>query len=265
VIVKRSWRQVGPDEVTAVPPIDQLKAEVPRGTPAAQLGSAVELAERFRVRGDELLDQFVDAARAGGASWSEIGCGLGTSKQAAQQRFAALADPPPGQAPFGLTGIAAHVLSGAAARARARELGHHNVWLEHIVLGLLAQPEELAAGVLGQLGVTLQRARRQVEERFGAGRSRPSGSLGAAPQTKRLLELSRAIAKSLGSRCPKTEHILLAAISPKLQSPAATLLADCGVTPDELRDQLTRTLLHEASELAERMPHRPLRFRMRSL
>jgi hypothetical protein len=41
----------------------------------AQLAAASQLAERLRVRGDELLDQFVDAARAGGASWSEIGCG----------------------------------------------------------------------------------------------------------------------------------------------------------------------------------------------
>jgi hypothetical protein len=228
-----------------------------------QLAAASQLAERLRVRGDELLDQFVDAARVGGASWSEIGCALGTSKQAAQQRFAALADPPPGQAPFGLTGTAADVLTAAAAEAR--ELGHHNIRPEHIVLGLLTQPEELAAEVLGQLGVSLERAREQVKQRFGAGPSRPTGSLGAAPQTKRLLELSRAIAKSLGSRCPKTEHILLAAISPKLQSPAATLLADCDVTPDAVRDQLTRTLLREAPELADRLRNRPLRFRMRSL
>jgi hypothetical protein len=81
-----------------------------------------------------------------------------------------------------------------------------------------------------------------------------------------LLELARAIAKSLGSRCPKTEHILLAATSPKLHSPAATLLADCGATADKVRDQLTRMLLQEAPELAERLRNRSLvaRVRMRS-
>jgi hypothetical protein len=80
--------------VTTVPGIDQLKDEIAPGTPIEQLAAASDLSEQLRARGDELLDQFVDAARASGSSWSEIGCSLGTSKQAAQQRFAALADPP---------------------------------------------------------------------------------------------------------------------------------------------------------------------------
>jgi hypothetical protein len=79
----------------AVPDIDRLKREIGAGTALEQLTAASELAERLRARGDELLDQFVDAARTSGSSWSEIGCSLGTSKQAAQQRFAALADFPP--------------------------------------------------------------------------------------------------------------------------------------------------------------------------
>lgn len=251
--------------MTAVPEIDRLKREIRADTPVEQLQAASELAERLRARGDELLDQFVDAARASGASWSEIGCALGTSKQAAQQRFAALADPPAGQAPFGLTGTAADVL--AAAAAQARELGHHYVRPEHLVLGLLAQPEELAAEVLAGLGITPEAARQLVVQQLGSSPPRPGGSLGAAPQTKRLLELARAIGKSLGHRCPKTEHILLAATSPKLHSPAAVLLAECGATPDWVRDQLTRMLLQEAPELADRLRNRSLlsRVQMRFL
>jgi ATP-dependent Clp protease ATP-binding subunit ClpA len=207
----------------------------------------------------------VDAARASGASWSDIGSALGTSKQAAQQRFAALADPPDGKAPFGLTGTAADVLDAAAAQAR--ELGHHYVRPEHLVLGLLAQPQELAAEVLTGLGVTPEAARPLVVERLGSGAPRPAGSLGAAPQTKRLLELARAIAKSLGHRCPKAEHILLAATSPKLHSPAATLLVECGASPDRVRDGLTRMLLQEAPELADQLRNPSLvsRLRMRGL
>jgi hypothetical protein len=49
------------------------------------LAAAAELADRLRARGDQLLDQFVDAARSGAASWAEIGCTLGTSKQAAHK------------------------------------------------------------------------------------------------------------------------------------------------------------------------------------
>jgi hypothetical protein len=258
-------RQVSLDDVPAMPGIEELKREIPSGSPLEQLAAASELAARMRARGDQLLDQFVDAARASGSSWTEIGCSLGTSKQAAQQRFAALAEPAPGKAPFGLTGTAANVLEAAAAEAR--NLGHHYVRPEHLVLGLLAQPDELAAQVLAELGVTAEGARERVADRLGTVAARPTGSLGASPQTKRLLELARAVAKALGHRCPKTEHVLLAATSPKLHSPAATLLAECGATPDSVRDQLTRLLLLEAPELAERLRHPSMlsRFRMRSV
>jgi len=251
--------------VSAVPDIDQLKCEIAPGTPLEQLTDAREMADRLRARGDELLDNYVDAARSGGTSWTEIGCALGTSKQAAQQRFAALAVPSPGAMPPALSEPAAQVFCAAAEEARA--FGHHYIRPEHLVLGLFAAPEELGAQVLVELGVTANLARARVEQRLGSSAARPTGSLGAAPQTKRLLELARAIAKSLGHRCAGTEHILLAASSPKLHSPAASLLADCGATPDKVRDQLTRMLLAEAPELAERLRSRSLlsRVRMRSL
>ena len=112
--------------------------------------------------------------------------------------------------------------------------------------------------------MTLAALRAEVEGRLGTGSPRPSGSLGVAPQTKRLLEHSRSIARWLGHRCPRTEHILLAATSPRLDSPAGALLAACGADPQQVRDQLTRTLLKQAPELADRVRRGgPLRFRMR--
>ncbi len=249
--------------MTAIPEIDQLKREVGAGTAVEQLAGASDLANRLRARGDELLDQFVDAARATGASWSEIGSALGTSKQAAQQRFAALTDPAPGKAPFGLTASTATALNEAAAQAR--ELGHHFVAPEHVVLGLLAAPEELAAQVLAKLGVTPAVAREHVQRRLGTAAPRPAGSLGVAPQTKRLLEHSRAVARALGSSCPRTEHILLAATSPRLQSPAATLLADCGATSELVRDELAEILRPEAPELVSRLQKRSRFSRVRNL
>ena len=246
--------------MSAVPEIDQLRGEIPPGTPLEQLTAAGVMAAQLRARGDELLDQFVDAARDRGASWSEIGARLGTSKQAAHERFGALADPPPGQTPFGLTGTAAEVLNAAADEARG--LGHHSIRPEHLILGLLAQPDELAAEVLAELGVTSEAARTLVAQRLGAGAPRPAGSLGVAPQSKRLLELARTIAKSLGSRCPKTEHILLAATSPKLHSSASELLADLGARPEQVRDRLVGVLVAEAPELGARLRSRSLRSRV---
>jgi hypothetical protein len=248
-----------------VPSIEQLVAGIAPGSSLERLSEASELAGRLRARGDELLDHFVDAARATGSSWNDVGCALGTSKQAAQQRFGALADPAAGQVPFGLTGPAAQALS--AAEAHARELGYHYVRPEHLILALVEQPEELAGQVLAELGATPDQVRAAIERRLGAERPRPTGSLGVAPQTKRLLELARSLAKSLGHRCPRTEHVLLAASSPKLDSPAASLLAACGVDPAQIRDQMARALLSEAPELAERLRNRSLlaRVRMRGL
>ncbi len=247
--------------MTALPGIDQLNAEIPPGAALDRLSAATVLADRLRARGDELLDHFVDAARADGASWSEIGCSLSTSKQAAQQRFGALNNPSPGQAPFGLTGAAADALTAAADEARA--LGHQYVRPEHLILGLLAQRDELAARVLAELGATPDLARRHIEARLGTHAPRPSGSLGVAPQTKRLLERARAIAKSLGHRCPRTEHILLASVSPRLNSPAATLLAECGVEPERVSDAIIGTLLREDPEVAARLRHPSLLSRLR--
>jgi ATP-dependent Clp protease ATP-binding subunit ClpA len=150
-----------------------------------------------------------------------------------------------------------------AAQAQARELGHHYVRPEHLVLGLLALPEELAAEALARLGVTADCAREAVEQRLGRRAPRPNGSLGVAPPTKRLLEMARAVAKPLGHRCPRTEHILLAAVTPSLQSPAAAVLAECGAPPARVRDEVARMLVNEAPELAERLTNPSLWSRVR--
>lgn len=81
------------------------------------------------------------------------------------------------------------------------------------------------------------------------------------------LQQARAIAKPLGHSCPRTEHVLLAAVSRKLHSPAAELLIECGATPDQVRDQVTRMILQHSPELADRLTHRGLisRIKMRSV
>jgi len=241
--------------MTPVPEAEQLAAEISGGSPLERLTAASMMAAGLRSRGDQLLDQFVDEARAQGVSWSDIGDVLGTTKQAAQQRFAVLADPAPDQAPFGLTAAAGGVLRAAESEARA--LGHHYIRPEHIVAGLLAQPEEMAAIALTELGVTADAVHAAIVARLGRADPRPTGSMGVAPQTKRLFELARSTGRSLCHRCPRTEHILLAAVSPRLHSPAATLLAEAGAAPTVVRDHVTRVILKESPELASTM-HRSL-------
>jgi hypothetical protein len=234
--------------------ITSVETTAPADGPLERLVTARGLADALRARSDELLDHFVDAAREAEHSWTEIGCTLGVTKQAAQQRYVALTPPAPGDLPSGLTGPAAAVF--LAAGAAAREHGHHYLRPEHLVLGLLAQPDELAGRALTELGVTREAARASLIDRLGSTPPRPDGTLGVAPQTKRLLELAKAFAKRLGHNCTRTEHMLLAAVAPRLHSPAAGLLEDCGVDAEQIRDQLAAMLLHEAPELASRLHKR---------
>jgi len=229
--------------------------------PLERLAAAVELAERVRGSADDLVDHFVEAARAAGCSWTEIGSRLGVSKQAAQQRFVTVA--PTDEAwPPGLDEGAGAAFASAAGEARA--LGHYYVGPEHLLLALLAQPEELAARALAALGVTAEAVRAGVIERLPPSLPRPGGSLGVAPQTKRLIELARTLATRLGHRSARTEHLLLAAVSPALKSPAGTVLADCGADAARVCEQVATMLEIEAPELAARLRPRRRRLRRRA-
>jgi hypothetical protein len=61
--------------------------------------------------------------------------------------------------------------------------------------------------------------------------------------------------------------VLLAAVSRKLHSPAGELLSDCGTTPEQVRDQVTRMILQQSPELANRLTNRGLisRVKVRSV
>jgi uncharacterized damage-inducible protein DinB len=61
---------------------------------------------------------------------------------------------------IGLTPRAKRVIEFAADEARL--LNHHYIGTEHLLLGMLAEGEGIAAGVLESLGVSLERAREQV-------------------------------------------------------------------------------------------------------
>src|SRR2546427_7114657 len=71
-----------------------IESQGAEAAPLERLAAAVDLAERMRERADELVDHFVQAARANACSWTEIGGILGVTKQGAQQRFVTLPGSP---------------------------------------------------------------------------------------------------------------------------------------------------------------------------
>lgn len=73
----------------------------------------------------------------------------------------------------------------------ARKLGHSYVGTEHILLGLIREGEGVAARVLNNLGVSLNKARQQVLQLLGSNESGHQGGGTANANTPTLDSLAR--------------------------------------------------------------------------
>ena len=193
--------------------------------------------DELRGVGEEVLDRFVAEARAASCSWSEVGAALGVSKQAAQQRFPA--GGPLTTWPEGVTETARAAM--VTAQDESRELGHNYVGNEHLLLGLLAQTDGMAADVLAGLGVTRAAIIARTREAVGAGPPRRWEALGVTPRLKKVLELARAEARRLGHRCVGTEHVLLG-IARLDEGVSAQLLRELGAPPARIREEIAERL-----------------------
>src|SRR6266568_2979984 len=135
-----------------------------------RLSDAVIAAEHLGDVADHLIGHFVDQARRSGASWTDIGKSMGVTKQAAQKRFVAKspggpadidpsqgADIDPSQGFSRFTERARNAV--VAAQNEARAAGNGQMRPEHLLLGLLAEPDALAARSILAQGVRLETIR----------------------------------------------------------------------------------------------------------
>ncbi|HEY2313010.1 MAG TPA: Clp protease N-terminal domain-containing protein, partial [Streptosporangiaceae bacterium] len=98
------------------------------------------------------------------------------------------------------------------AQEESQRLSHNYIGTEHLLLGLLAEQEGVAARALESLNVTLTAAREQVEEIIGPGQQQPHGHIPFTPRAKKILELSLREALTMGSEVIDTQHLLLGLI-----------------------------------------------------
>jgi hypothetical protein len=238
------------------PQPDALVAAIEREHAGSDVRARLEVelgvAAALGAAGDDVIDHYVQAARAEGRSWTEIGDVLGITKQGAQKRFAApVADPvAPWPASFSPDGQAVCARAGDEARA----LGHRYVGTEHLLLGLFSERGGLAASCLARLQITRAQVLGQIERADNL----PPTSLALTPRAKRVLEVARREALRLGHRCPEPEHLLLAlcAVRP---GAAGDILAGAGATEERARETLAQLLDAQAPELAARVRQRPRR------
>src|SRR5258705_4265591 len=128
-----------------------------------QLSDAVIAADSLGEVADHLIGHFVDQARRAGASWTDIGRSMGVTKQAAQQRFVPRTENlgGAGGSRFGrFTARARHVV--VTAEAEARQAGNGVVDVPHVMLGLVAERDALAARAIEARGVDLDTLRAAV-------------------------------------------------------------------------------------------------------
>src|SRR5579863_5416222 len=86
------------------------------------------------------------------------------------------------------TNRARHVV--VLSQEEARLLNHNYIGTEHILLGLLGEPESIAGTVLASFGFTLEGARAEVEAKIGRGNKKLGGHIPFTPRAKKTLELS---------------------------------------------------------------------------
>jgi ATP-dependent Clp protease ATP-binding subunit ClpC len=98
------------------------------------------------------------------------------------------------------------------AQEEARRLNHNYIGTEHILLGLLGEPEGVAFRVLESFGLTLDGTRQEVAGMVGVGKQEPDNRIPFTPRAKKTLELSLREALQLGHTYIGTEHILLGLI-----------------------------------------------------
>jgi ATP-dependent Clp protease ATP-binding subunit ClpC len=113
------------------------------------------------------------------------------------------------------------------AQEEARLLNHAFIGTEHILLGLIAEGDGLAAQALDALEISLEAVRVKVEQTIGMAGTPPSGSPPFTPRAKKVLELSLREAMQLGHGYIGTEHLLLGLVR-EGQGVAAIVLVSLG-------------------------------------
>lgn len=127
------------------------------------------------------------------------------------------------------------------AQREARHFNHNYVGTEHVLLGLLQEEEGVAAKVLANLGLVLNKVRSAVEFAMGHGDKPTSSEVGLTPRAKRVIELAIDEARNLGHNYIGTEHLLLGILR-EGGGVAVSVLEGFGINVEQVRSETGRVL-----------------------
>ncbi len=133
------------------------------------------------------------------------------------------------------------------AQDEATRFNHNYIGTEHLLLGLLREGEGIAARVLSNLGVELNKVRSAVEFIIGRGERMVVGDINLTPRAKRVIELAVEEARRLGHNYIGTEHLLLGLVR-EGEGIAAGVLESLGVNLEKVRAQAVQVVSHGSLE-----------------
>jgi ATP-dependent Clp protease ATP-binding subunit ClpC len=127
------------------------------------------------------------------------------------------------------------------AQEEAQRFNHNYIGTEHLLLGLVREGDGVAAKVLGNMGVELNKVRSAVEFIIGRGDRMVMGEIGLTPRAKKVIELAVDEARRLNHHYIGTEHLLLGLVR-EGEGIAAGVLESLGVSLDKVRAQVIHVL-----------------------
>lgn len=128
----------------------------------------------------------------------------------------------------------------AHAQEEAIRLNHNNIGTEHLLLGLVKEPDGIAAKVLAAYNITEDKVVSEVEQLIGHGTDM-GGTIQYTPRAKKVIELSLDEARKLNHNFVGTEHILLGLIREN-EGVAARVLANLDLNITKARSQVVKLL-----------------------
>lgn len=128
----------------------------------------------------------------------------------------------------------------AHAQEEAIRLNHNNIGTEHLLLGLVKEPDGIAAKVLAAYNITEEKVVQEVEQLIGHGTDM-GGTIQYTPRAKKVIELSLDEARKLNHNFVGTEHILLGLIREN-EGVAARVLANLDLNITKARSQVVKLL-----------------------
>jgi ATP-dependent Clp protease ATP-binding subunit ClpA len=140
------------------------------------------------------------------------------------------------------------------ANQEAQRFNHEYIGTEHILLGLVKEGLGVAANVLHNLGVNLDKARLKVEKIVQSGPAMVTmGKLPQTPRAKKVIEYSIEEARNLNHNYVGTEHLLLGLLREQ-KGVAAQVLMNLGLTLQRVREEVVRFLGGPAAHAVEPLP-----------